>query len=372
MTPSQLRRWATTYGTIDILDVNPSSNTAEHSFHGTGISSFQVLNEESLERPLAEFPPLDKNKQLPSSYAIVPEYALQTKKVSVVACPLDYDKHCCYEQCMAEEYDWLQTAHTLLSTEIKKTDRISWAAYHAAQGRGNPIPETTEVMLPLFHEKAASPAMMKHGLDVLKGITEFLNPGQECVMSMYQPLYADAKYVQWAQPEKYGEKIFVLVMGGLHLEMALWGCVGDLLEGTGWTTVLTEAEVASSCVSNSFLKVSHLARTRMAHEILLLSLFVVMSHAYSNSGTTESFNEWRENLKETSPTFFFWDLVMELEMQVLMFIRSQREGNFQLYVASLEQLVYLFFLSQPPELRSLGTCANSRFEIPSRAHLGRI
>ena len=193
--PSQLRRWATTYGTIDNLDVNPSSTTAKHSFRGTGISIFQVLNEESLERPLAEFPHLDKNMQLPSSYAIVPEYALQTKKVSVVACPLDYDEHCCYEQCMAEEYGWLQTAHTLLSNEIKKTDRISWAAYHAAQGRGNPIPETTEAMLPLFHEKAASPAMMKHGLDVLKGITEFLNPGQVCIMSMDQPLYADAKYV---------------------------------------------------------------------------------------------------------------------------------------------------------------------------------
>ena len=158
-------------------------------------------------------------------------------------------------------------------------------------------------------------------------------------------------------------------MGGLHLEMALWGCVGDLLEGTGWTTVLTEAEVASSGVSNSFLKVSHLARTRMAHEITLLSLFVVMSDAYSNSGTTESFNEWRENLK---PNFLFLG-------------SSDGTGNASAYVYKITErrkfsalcgvsgtICVPFFLSQPPELRSLGTCANSRFEIPSRAHLGRI
>ena len=36
------------------------------------------------------------------------------------------------------------------------------------------------------------------------------------------------------------------MMGGLHLEMALWKTLGDVLEDFGWTTALTEAEVASS------------------------------------------------------------------------------------------------------------------------------
>lgn len=33
-------------------------------------------------------------------------------------------------------------------------------------------------LLPLFYEKADTPAMIKHGMDVLREATSFLNPGQ--------------------------------------------------------------------------------------------------------------------------------------------------------------------------------------------------
>jgi hypothetical protein len=55
-------------------------------------------------------------------------------------------------------------------------------------------------------------------------------------------------------------------MGGLHIEKALWNAVGDLLDGSGWTTALTESEVASSGTADSFLKVSHITRTQHAHQ----------------------------------------------------------------------------------------------------------
>ena len=47
--------------------------------------------------------------------------------------------------------------------------------------------------------------------------------------------------------------------------MALWSTLGDILEGSGWTTALIEAEVASSGTADSFFKVLHLTRTRHAH-----------------------------------------------------------------------------------------------------------
>ena len=36
--------------------------------------------------------------------------------------------------------------------------------------------------------------------------------------------------------------------------MALWNTVGDLLQASGWSTALTEAEVASPGVAESFMK----------------------------------------------------------------------------------------------------------------------
>ena len=52
-----------------------------------------------------------------------------------------------------------------------------------------------------------------------------------------------------------------MILGGLHSEMAMWRMVGDLLETSGWTTVLAEAEVASAGVADSFLKVAHLTQS---------------------------------------------------------------------------------------------------------------
>jgi hypothetical protein len=198
-------------------------------------------------------------------------------------------------------------------------------------------------MLPLFYKKSSTPAMIKHGMDMIQQATEFLNPGQIPVITMDQPLFAIAKYVQWFLPEKYGEDHFVIMLGGLHIEMALCNTIGDLLEGSGWITILTEAEVGSSGISQSFLKASHLTRTRYAHQVTLLSLYTLLMEAYAKFDQSVPFEIWKERMKVESPTFYFWHLIMQLEIQVLMFVRAHRTKDFDLYVQSLESLVYLFF-----------------------------
>ena len=95
----------------------------------------------------------------------------------------------------------------------------------------------------------------------------FLNPGQTPVIAADQPLYALAKQIQWHWPENYGEDKFVLMFGGLHIEMAAFQSNGNLLKGSGWTSALTEARVASSSTAESFLLASSVTRTRQAHQI---------------------------------------------------------------------------------------------------------
>jgi len=51
-------------------------------------------------------------------------------------------------------------------------------------------------------------------------------------------------------------------MGGLHIEMALWNTLGDILDSSGWTTALTESGVTSSGIAESLLRAAHLTRTR--------------------------------------------------------------------------------------------------------------
>ena len=77
-------------------------------------------------------------------------------------------------------------------------------------------PPAVCTLLPLFHEKSATPAMIKHGMEVQKQAIEYLNPGQIPVTTFDQPLFALAKYVQWKWPATHGEKVHVVMMWIAH------------------------------------------------------------------------------------------------------------------------------------------------------------
>ena len=67
-------------------------------------------------------------------------------------------------------------------------------------------------------------------------------------------------------------KKYVVMFGGLHLEKALWDTLDDLLEGSGWTTAITEAGIATFGTADSFLHCSHITKTRHAHQVTVLAL----------------------------------------------------------------------------------------------------
>jgi hypothetical protein len=55
------------------------------------------------------------------------------------------------------------------------------------------------------------------------------------------------------------------MMGGLHTEMAALKTLGDLLDGSGWTTILVNANVTSAGRADAMLHASPVSRTRHAH-----------------------------------------------------------------------------------------------------------
>lgn len=169
------------------------------------------------------------------------------------------------DEAKQQEGRWVSHTLSKLSNDdvnVSAEDSITWAAYHSKNQQQMNGPPAITALLPLFYEKADTLAMKKYGMDVLREATSFLNPGQVPVITLDQPLFALAKAVQWKWPAEYGEDKFVVMFGGLHLEMAMWSTVGDLLDGSDWTTILTEAEVATSGIAQGLLKASHLTRTR--------------------------------------------------------------------------------------------------------------
>jgi hypothetical protein len=150
----------------------------------------------------------------------------------------------------------------LEKNEVERGDTVAWSAFHASMQDTPADLHTTLTQLPLFYEKAATAAMVKHGMNVVRWATDFINPGQIPVVAFDVSLYAIAKFTQWKWPHMHGEGKFIAMFGSLHMEMVVWTTCGNYLEGSGWTSALTQAGIASSGTADSFLKASHLTRTR--------------------------------------------------------------------------------------------------------------
>ena len=248
---------------------------------------------------------------------------------------------------------WLNHVSLAVKTDFDVSN-VSWSAFHASSEDASKIkdvPTTTSCLLPLFQEDAATVAMVRHSMDVIKKITDHTNPGQVPVITVDQPLFTLAKNIQWKWPQKYGESRFVIMFGGLHLEMAALKSLGHLLEGSGWTPALVQAGVAKSGTADSFIKAAHVTRTRRAHQVTACALYEALSDAYTEyvdsaaepNSEIKSKEEWCTEMEESQPSFKFWSTVLQMELTVLVFIRAIRKGDFMLYVQSLSKLVPHFF-----------------------------
>jgi len=80
--------------------------------------------------------------------------------------------------------------------------------------------------------------MLCHGINIVKNAANALNPGQIPIITADQPLYALSKKIQWMWPVCYGESHFIVMFGGLHIEMDALKLLVDLLDSSGWKTHL--------------------------------------------------------------------------------------------------------------------------------------
>jgi len=140
-------------------------------------------------------------------------------------------------------------------------------------------------------------------------------------MAFDAPLFALAKFVQWKWPETHGENKFIAIFGGLHIEMAIRRTYGDL-EESGWTSALMQAGIATTGTADSFLKVSHLTRTRHAHQVTALALAKLQEDAFmltDGEYSDVARKEWEKKMRSQSPTFQYWDTILYLELLGLNF-----------------------------------------------------
>ena len=227
--PPKMRSGLFTVAAVDNIDYNPSAATAKDSFHGTGISLMQHCSDdfEGYNRGTLIIDQSTSGKAiapLPQVYTSVPPAAFKTKefKVPIINTSVRCSNFHTVSKAKEEEWNWLKAVMvSLRKYDLDKTDWISWSAYHSSMQEAVIPSPAINALLPLFLDSAHSVAMIKHSMEMVRAAVKHLNPGQVPILTLDQPLYALAKQIQWTWPTSLGEDHFVLMLGGLHIEMAI-------------------------------------------------------------------------------------------------------------------------------------------------------
>ena len=337
----------------DNIDHNLTSTSAKESFHGTALSltCHVTTNNPGKDRCIDENITVPKQRiidELPEDYIDVQPAFLPKENLlppagfsdSVTDINVNVDQ---------AEASWVDVVSDLINKEVlDKNDNISWSAHHANLQQEVPHPPAVIELLPLFKDNAHSVAMMKHGMAVLKRATEHLNPGQVPVVTVDCALYPILKKIQWTWPTEYGEEKYLVMMGGLHVEMAFLAAMGDWLEGSGWASIMARAGVTTEGRAVGIEKGTCTARGQWAHQTCLAALSLLQRRAYEEyreeEETSLEFDKWTQEKSSQHPQFSYWNTTMKLQHILLKFLKAQREGDFPDYVDSLRAIVPWMFI----------------------------
>ena len=246
-----------------------------------------------------------------------------------------------------EELSWVEAVNKSYLLKSLEND-ITWAAYQSSSIDSIVLPRALTALMPLFREHANTPAMIHHAMLLIKKHTNFLNPGQLPIMTVDQPLYAIAKEIQWSN-NQFSEDSFLVLMGDLHIEMTFMKCLGDLLDGSGWTHLISSSGILQAGKANAMLYASsNITLCRYIHQVTACSLYIMKVQAYKRYQATcpvspvLSMDLW-EMQQQIHPMSMFWNLILQLEFLLLEFVKSLRVGNFNLYINTVKLIAPWMF-----------------------------
>ena len=112
----------------------------------------------------------------------------------------------------------------------------------------------------------------------------------------------------------------------------------------GGRTLSRKLAYGNTGTADGILSAVHVTKARYAHQVTYVSLKALLYEAHKDASQGVEFDEWLKSQSQY-PTFAHWTLVMTLSRSCTLYllIRAHRQGNFDLYVHSLQRLGELFF-----------------------------
>ena len=291
---------------------------------------------------------------------------------------------------------WLSDCKvSVLKKDLHQEEYVTWGAYHASKTEAPTLPPIQSFPNPLFIEKASEPSMVAHIMILGQAVTEKLNSGQTPWLETDQPLYHLAKRIQQKYPDEFGENKMLITMGALHIEKMLWAASGEFVNGSGYTSAIASSGICCTGVAESITSVSNILRTRYVKQVSVVAIEILKQRAYlkytsnkdklitdneqvakrpteaqtdtecyttetertqtvfeeeptesvvetsteSNTPKILSYDEWLAKQCKEQPQSDFWNKAQKLDLLILQFVKTIRDGDFLCYRTILDTLM---------------------------------
>ena len=116
------------------------------------------------------------------------------------------------------------------------------------------------------------------------------------------------------------------------------------MENSGLKEILETCSIATIEVG-AVADVSQIKRAPHCAQVTLCALYQKLVETVKKEGSLGDPYEWLSEKEKCSRICYCWKMVLDLEIEILIFARSMKERNFSLYVQSLRALVFFFLIT---------------------------
>lgn len=374
---------------VDNIDINEETLSGMGTFHATQVAAFRRKEEGEESGTEVRITPKSSRRlevELPNQLHELDEVVVKNKPepVNQEAKEEWYapDKNKINES-NKKELSWILGRLSQQRPELQKIP--GWSGFNQLTTDKEP-PEVTIVgPMPIINALAHEFETLWTVILRCKAMTA-LRGGKYTVVTMDEGLYNKAKMLQWEKTEEM--KNVILILGGFHTQMTFSKVMGKFLESSGISDMWVESEVFGETTAGNILKGKLWNRVIRAHKLSYEALWrvlwpILLSWAKDEgkdpdgkladlpakfasgftatddkSSTTVDFPAYKlamdemghvvdiihefDKAHQSNPTFCYWRQYMLLVSILLRFTRAIREGDWDLYLSCIAEMLPWF------------------------------
>ena len=193
-------------------------------------------------------------------------------------------------------------------------------------------------MRPPINKKVASVEAQYQCMSIIHKTIKFLNENQIPIVVSDQSVYAYSKEVQWRHLTIFGHGKYLCLLGDLHIEQFILGLHEDLIKGSGLDSALAHTNL-STIGTSTIVDVNNIECSRHCFQVAIYALFI--NYLRKSPPIAKVIYHfligWKKRSK-ISQMAYYWRLIFNFQIQVLIFVRSIRTGAFY----CIEKLCFTF------------------------------